>query len=75
MIQKRSVVIAGHSTSITLEDAFWKALHSIAEERDTTLRALIAEIDAQRDDKNNLSSAIRLFVLGYYQRRCAHQSL
>jgi predicted DNA-binding ribbon-helix-helix protein len=65
-MHKRSIVIAGHATSITLEDEFWKALHDIARSRDMTLRALIAEIDAERLG-NNLSSAIRLYILRHYQ--------
>ena len=65
-VVKRSIEIAGHRTSITLEDDFWSALRDIAEERGTTLRGLIGEIDARRGE-NNLSSAVRLFVLNYYR--------
>jgi predicted DNA-binding ribbon-helix-helix protein len=61
-ILKRSIEIAGHRTSITLEDEFWRALQEIAAERGMTLRALVAEIDADRAE-TNLSSAIRLAVL------------
>jgi len=60
---KRSVVIAGHKTSVSLEDAFWSSLKQIASERDETLSKLVAKIDADRQHAN-LSSAIRLFVLG-----------
>lgn len=63
---KRSIEIAGHRTSITLEDEFWNALHEIADARGKTLRGLIAAIDARRG-KNNLSSAVRLYVLDYYR--------
>jgi len=63
---KRSIEIAGHRTSVTLEDEFWSALREIAAERGQTLRALIAEVDAGRGE-NNLSSAIRLFVLDHYR--------
>lgn len=63
---KRSVEIAGHRTSITLEDAFWTSLREIAGEKGKSLRGLIAEIDATRG-KNNLSSAARLYVLEYYR--------
>jgi len=66
VIVKRSIEIAGHRTSVTLEDAFWNALREIADARGQTLRALIAEVDARRG-RNNLSSAIRLFVLDYYR--------
>jgi predicted DNA-binding ribbon-helix-helix protein len=65
-IVKRSIEIAGHRTSITLEDAFWTALRDIAAEEGRTLRACVAEIDAGRG-AHNLSSAIRLRVLDYYR--------
>jgi len=69
-ISKRSIVIAGHKTSVALEDEFWNSLKEIARERDMTLAALVAAIDGNREHAN-LSSAIRLFVLGFYrdQRR------
>src|SRR6266540_7539360 len=60
---KRSVLIAGHRTSVSLEDAFWKALKEIAGERDMTLSNLVAAINSERQ-LNNLPSAVRLFVLG-----------
>jgi predicted DNA-binding ribbon-helix-helix protein len=63
---KRSIQIHGHTTSITLEDDFWNSLREIADSRRQTLRDLIANIDTERKFAN-LSSAIRLFVLGYYQ--------
>lgn len=62
-IVKRSVSIRGHRTSISLEDAFVAELSRIAAERELALAALIAEIDATRDRRTNLSSALRLFVL------------
>jgi predicted DNA-binding ribbon-helix-helix protein len=67
---KRSIVIAGHKTSVSLEDAFWKSLKEIAAERNVTLAELVATIDGNRNH-SNLSSAIRLFLLGVYrdQRR------
>ena len=65
-IVKRSIVIAGHKTSVSLEDAFWKALKEIAAGRDMTLSELVGAIDAERQH-GNLSSAVRLFVLDYYQ--------
>ena len=61
-IVKRSVVIAGHSTSVSLEEPFWEALRGIAAARGRSVQALIAEIDATRGGQN-LSSAIRVFVL------------
>jgi predicted DNA-binding ribbon-helix-helix protein len=66
VVVKRSVVIAGHRTSISLEDAFWKSLKDIARARGTTVTALVAAIDDERGNAN-LSSAIRLFVLDYYR--------
>jgi len=65
-IVKRSTIIAGHKTSVSLEDAFWKALKSIAKERDMKLSDLVTSIDSARQH-SNLSSAIRLYVLNYYQ--------
>ena len=63
---KRSIVIAGHKTSVSLEDAFWKGLKDIAGGRDMTLSELVATIDTDRRH-GNLSSAIRLFVLDHYR--------
>ncbi len=71
-VVKRSIVIAGHKTSISLEDAFWKALKDIAIARHATLSDLVASIDSERQH-GNLSSAIRLFVLGHYQAKCLGQ--
>ena len=65
-ISKRSIVIAGHKTSVSLEDAFWNSLKEIAAERGITLAELVAAIDRDREHAN-LSSAIRLFVLGVYR--------
>ena len=63
---KRSIVIAGHKTSVSLEDAFWKGLKEIAGNREVTLSELVAAIDTDRRH-GNLSSAIRLFVLDHYR--------
>src|SRR5262245_9441075 len=65
-IAKRSIVIAGHKTSVSLEDAFWRTLKEIADSRHLTLSELVAEIDGGRQ-RGNLSSAIRLFVLDFYR--------
>jgi predicted DNA-binding ribbon-helix-helix protein len=65
---KRSIVIAGHKTSVSLEDAFWRGLKEIAIGRDKTLSDLVAEIDTGRTH-GNLSSAIRLFVLDHYRAK------
>jgi predicted DNA-binding ribbon-helix-helix protein len=63
---KRSIAIAGHKTSVSLEDAFWRGLKEIAIGRNKTLSDLVAEIDTGRPH-GNLSSAIRLFVLDHYR--------
>jgi predicted DNA-binding ribbon-helix-helix protein len=65
-VVKRSIVIAGHKTSVSLEDAFWKALKEIAISREMTLSDLVASIDTDRRH-GNLSSAIRLFILDHYR--------
>jgi predicted DNA-binding ribbon-helix-helix protein len=64
-VAKRSIVIAGRKTSISLEDDFWRGLKEIASARDLTLTALVGGIDSERT--GNLSSAIRLFVLNHYR--------
>ena len=60
-VEKRSVLVAGHRTSVSLEPEFWEALKDIAARRGASLNELIAGIDAERT--GNLSSAIRIFVL------------
>ena len=65
---KRSITIAGHRTSVSIEDDFWRALGEIATRRGMSGAALIAEIDQARDDVN-LSSAIRSYVLRWYRER------
>lgn len=73
-VVKRSIVIAGHKTSVSLEDAFWKGLKEIAGERDMTLSELVASIDSDRQH-GNLSSGIRLFVLDHYRNQISHEDL
>ncbi len=60
-IVKRSLTISGHSTSISLEEPFWRELRRIAEGRGISLAALVAAVDTER--QSNLSSALRVFVL------------
>jgi len=60
-LRKRSIVIAGHATSVSLEEEFWAALKDIADARQCSINRLVAEIDSGRD--GNLSSALRVFVL------------
>ena len=62
-MRKHSLVIAGHATSVSLEQEFWDVLKEIADQRGIALAALIAEVDAGREE--NLSSALRLYVLRY----------
>ena len=69
-VVKRSIVIAGHKTSVSLEDAFWKGLKDIADNREVTLSDLVSSIDTDRQH-GNLSSAIRLFVLDHYRTHTA----
>lgn len=64
---KHSLSVAGHRTSITLEDEFWAALGAIAAQKNQAVSALVAEIDATKPDDANLSSAIRIFILRHYQ--------
>ncbi len=65
---KRSIMIAGGSSSVSLEEAFWNGLKAIAAERGLTVSALVDTINSARHD-SNLSSAIRLFVLDYYRTK------
>ena len=68
VISKRTITIDGHKTSVTLEDEFWYGLREIARRKNATLRFLITQIDDARE-RNNLSSAIRVFVLNYFRAR------
>jgi len=64
-MRKRSVTIDGHRTSISLEDAFWTELVRLARERPVSLNTLVSEVDRARTSEDvNLSSALRLYVLG-----------
>lgn len=68
LVIKRSIVIAGHKTSVSLEDPFWSELKDIAERQRLTLSSMVGDIDTQRR-QGNLSSAIRLFVLDNVRNR------
>ncbi len=68
---KRSVTIAGHRTSISLEEPFWRALSEIAEAKGESLAGLIAAIDSKRARGTNLSAAIRVYVLEWFSSRTA----
>lgn len=63
-IKKRSVVIAGHRTSISLENIFWESLRRLANQRNISVNQIVTEIDKKRS--GNLSSAIRTYVLQSY---------
>jgi predicted DNA-binding ribbon-helix-helix protein len=69
-VVKRSIVLAGHKTSVSLEDAFWEGLKDIARARRVTLSDLVGGIDTNREH-GNLSSALRLFVLNHYKATAA----
>lgn len=63
MIRKHSVTIRGHRTSFSLEDEFWNALLTLSDSSNRPLAALIADIDENRSPEDNLSSAIRVYLL------------
>ena len=65
-IVTRSIIVAGHKTSVSLEEPFWNGIKEISSQRDIALSELVGEIDSNRQ-QGNLSSAIRLFVLDYFQ--------
>ena len=63
VLVKRSFTLAGHRTSVALEKEFWQALQTIAADRQRTMAALVAEVDAERDPNRPLASALRIFTL------------
>ncbi len=67
-MNKRSITIAGHRTSISLEAPFWEVLTEIAAARDMSVASLVAEVDRDRPDHMNLSAALRVFALDYHRR-------
>lgn len=71
-IIKRSLSIAGHATSVSLEETFWAELKAIATRRGLSLAALVAGIDKERREAG-LSSAIRVFVLNEVRKRQPHR--
>jgi predicted DNA-binding ribbon-helix-helix protein len=70
-IISRSIVVAGHKTSVSLEDAFWTGLKEIANCREMTLSDLVTSIDTE-PHHGNLSSTIRLLVLDHYRSMANH---
>jgi predicted DNA-binding ribbon-helix-helix protein len=73
-VVKRSIVIAGHKTSVSLEDAFWESLKEIAVQRQKKFSELVAAIDSERQH-SNLSSALRLFVLDFYRNQLSESEV
>jgi len=73
-VVKRSIVLAGHKTSVSLEDAFWEGLKDIAKAKRKTLSELVGGIDTNRKH-GDLSSALRLFVLDHYKAAIARSSV
>ena len=67
-VLKRSIIVGGHKTSVSLEEAFWNDIKEISGQRDMTRSELVDEIDSNRQ-QGNLSSAICLFVLDYFRSR------
>jgi predicted DNA-binding ribbon-helix-helix protein len=72
-VVKHSIVISGHKTSVSLENDFWNGLKQIGRENKTTLSGLVGDIDVRRLH-NNLSSAIRVFVLHHFRSQIPQTS-
>lgn len=70
-VTKRSVVIGGHKTSVSLEDPFWAEVRAIADSEKMTVSSLLRRIDRERSNAN-LSSAIRVYVLENVRERANH---
>jgi predicted DNA-binding ribbon-helix-helix protein len=68
-VKKRSITIAGHATSLTLEDAFWDALKAISVAKGCSIASLIKEIDSLNTERLNLSSCVRVYILTYFRAR------
>ena len=69
-VVKRSIVVGGHKTSVSLEEPFWTSMKEISQQLRVTLSELVSEIDRNRQ-QSNLSSAIRLFVLDHFKNLAA----
>jgi predicted DNA-binding ribbon-helix-helix protein len=70
-VPKRSIVVKGRKTSVSLEDAFWHDLRAIAQSRQLSVSGLIGQVEAVRGRRCNLSSALRVFVLDHHRSRCS----
>ncbi len=73
-VERRSVVLGDHKTSVSLEQVFWNCMKEISRKRGKTLSELVSEIDDNRQ-QGNLSSAIRLFVLDYFRAAADQRNL
>ena len=69
VVVKRTVIVAGQKTSVSLEHAFWRGLREIAAWQDMSLSDLIASIDPDGQVEEDVSSAIRLYVLNFYRHQ------
>jgi predicted DNA-binding ribbon-helix-helix protein len=69
VVVKRTVIVAGQKTSVSLEHAFWRGLREIAAWQDMSLSDLIASIDTDGQDEEDVSSVIRLYVLNFYRHQ------
>jgi predicted DNA-binding ribbon-helix-helix protein len=72
VIIKRSIVLNGHKTSVSLENEFWEGLRQIADTQKSKVSALVQRIDRERTNRN-LSSAIRIFVFNHFRERLANE--
>lgn len=68
VVIKRSIILDGHKTSVSLENEFWDGLREIVEAKKTTVSILVGQIDRERDNCN-LSSAIRVYVFNHFRQR------
>ena len=72
VIIKRSIVLNGHKTSVSLENEFWEGLRQIADAQKSKVSAMVQRIDRERTNRN-LSSAIRIYVFNYFRERLASE--
>ena len=70
-MKKRSVTVAGHRTSVSIEEPFWQALAEIAAERQSSVASLVESIDRERPMTTSLSAAVRLHVFDWYRKRAS----
>ncbi|HVY20837.1 MAG TPA: ribbon-helix-helix domain-containing protein [Bauldia sp.] len=68
---KRSLTVAGHRTSISIEEPFWDGLAEMAAARKSSVAAIVASVDRTRPGNTNLSAAVRIAVLAWYRRKAA----